>query len=78
MSLNFEIQQLLHDLHLTEQTADCLSIPTDPILEAKKFLELIPQLFDKIKHGEPGHKAWLEEAVECHFLGKPMPDYVAK
>lgn len=41
-------------------------------------LELIPTLFAKIEHGEPGHRAWLKEAIECHFLGKPMPEYVAK
>ena len=47
-------------------------------IEVKETLELIPKLFEKIRHGEPGHEAWLEEAIKCHFLGKPMPEYAAK
>jgi hypothetical protein len=53
-------------------------VPDSYLYRAAEMVKLIPQLFDKIKHGEPGHEAWLKEAIECHFLGKPMPDYVAK
>lgn len=53
-------------------------VPTDAMYTSAEMVRLIPQLFEKIKHGEPGHEAWLKEAIECHFLGKPMPEYVAK
>lgn len=46
--------------------------------KAVALLKLIPELFEKIKHGEPGHEEWLREAIHNHFLGLPMPDYVAK
>lgn len=46
--------------------------------KAVEVLKLIPALFEKIKHGEPGHEEWLREAIHNHFLGLPMPDYVAK
>jgi len=49
----------------------------DPI-DLNDFLDLIPQLFDKLKHGEQGHRDWLEKAIEAHFLQEPMPEYVAK
>lgn len=45
---------------------------------ADELIERIPQLFDKIAHGEPGHREWLKKAIEAHFLGEPMPEYVAK
>lgn len=45
---------------------------------AINLLKLIPELFAKIKHGEPGHEEWLREAIHNHFLGLPMPEYVAK
>lgn len=32
------------------------------------------QLFQAIKHGSPEHQAWLKEAIECHFAGKPIPE----
>lgn len=30
-------------------------------------------LFDAIKHGDEVHRAWLREAIENHFGGKPVP-----
>ena len=45
---------------------------------ADELIERIPQLFDKIAHGEAGHREWLKKAIEAHFLGEPMPEYVAK
>lgn len=30
-------------------------------------------LFDAIAHGDEVHRAWLKEAIECHFAGKPVP-----
>lgn len=38
----------------------------------------ILSLFDVLAHGEQGHRDWLEQAIENHFLGLPSPDYVAK
>lgn len=46
--------------------------------DAITLIKLIPELFAKIKHGEPGHEEWLKQAITNHFLGLPMPDYVAK
>lgn len=43
-----------------------------------RLVELIPELFAKLAHGEQGHRDWLEAAIEAHFDEKPMPDYVAK
>lgn len=45
---------------------------------ADELIKRIPELFDKIAHGEPGHREWLKLAIEAHFLGLPMPEYVAK
>jgi len=42
------------------------------------IIKRIPELFDKIAHGGPGHRQWLKEAIEAHFSGEPMPEYVDK
>lgn len=55
-----------------------LDCPTGDFEIAVSLVGLIPTLFDKIAHGEPGHREWLKEAIECHFQGLPMPDYKAK
>lgn len=61
---------------LEQAVADiCMDVHTGDALE---MLNRIPELFEKIKHGEPGHEAWLKEAIKCHFLGQPMPEYVAR
>lgn len=46
--------------------------------ETAEILNRVTQLFGLIAHGEQGHRDWLEKAIESHFLGLPMPDYVAK
>lgn len=46
--------------------------------ETTAVFERVLSLFDVIAHGEQGHRDWLEQAIESHFLGLPMPDYVAK
>jgi len=46
--------------------------------ETAKMLDRINTLFGAVAHGEQGHRDWLEQAIENHFLGLPMPDYVAK
>jgi hypothetical protein len=33
----------------------------------------IDSLFDAIAHGDEAHRAWLREAIEAHFSGKPVP-----
>lgn len=63
VSLNDHIQKLI-DRTECEQTAELLSRVTG--------------LFDVLAHGEQGHRDWLEKAIENHFLGLPMPEYVAK
>ena len=30
-------------------------------------------LFEAIQHGDAEHRAWLKEAIENHFAGKPVP-----
>lgn len=52
--------------------------PTGDFEVAATIIKLIPELFDKIAHGEPGHRQWLKAAIEAHFSGDPMPEYVAK
>ena len=29
-------------------------------------------LFDAIKHGDEKHQAWLKQAIEDHFAGRPV------
>lgn len=43
-----------------------------------EILGQITTLFDVLKHGEKGHQDWLQKAIECHFLNRPLPEYVAK
>lgn len=35
----------------------------------------IDSLYDVLAHGDDDHKAWLKQAIDAHFSGKPMPDY---
>lgn len=63
VSLKDHIQKLI-DKTECEQTSEVLS--------------RITELFDVVAHGEKGHRDWLERAIESHFLGLPLPDYVAK
>jgi hypothetical protein len=72
------IKELSDEVEQMAYAAGGVDIPTDAFLKGVEILRLIPLLYAKIKHGEPGHEAWLKEAIECHFLGKPMPEYVAK
>jgi diadenosine tetraphosphatase ApaH/serine/threonine PP2A family protein phosphatase len=34
---------------------------------------LVDTLFGAIKHGDEEHQAWLREAINCHFDGRPVP-----
>lgn len=43
-----------------------------------ELLGQVTTLFDVLKHGEKGHMDWLERAIECHLMNRPMPEYVAK
>lgn len=63
--------------HLND-TTPYQSTPKEPFILAVQLIELIPELFDKIAHGESGHRQWLNEAIENHFSKKPMPEYKAK
>lgn len=63
VALNDRIQQLMSNTDCEETAA---------------VLTRITSLFDVLAHGEQGHRDWLEKAIENHFLGLPMPEYVAK
>jgi hypothetical protein len=77
-----ELEEVIRDLTAEVDnrisSAQCHDVDTAPLETSLKMLHLIPELFEKIKHGEPGHEAWLKEAIKCHFLGQPMPEYVAR
>lgn len=70
--LKEQVEQAQTELSTVYGTSELWSTTADELIER------IPQLFDKIAHGEPGHREWLAKAIEAHFLGEPMPDYVAK
>jgi hypothetical protein len=77
--LQEHIDQVIDDLGYTIGFAKSHDRDVDDCGDkAVALLKLIPALFEKIRHGEPGHEEWLEEAIRNHFLGLPMPDYVAK
>lgn len=42
-------------------------------MELEELEAKVESLFDAIKHGDKEHKAWLKEAIKCHFMGKPIP-----
>jgi len=46
-------------------------------VRAVKMLNKIETLFDAIKHGDEDHQGWLKEAIDAHFNGRPLPEYVA-
>lgn len=79
---NVTFEEWLHDL--TEEAeamanvAGGRDVPDKELLKVVELVRLIPQLFDKIAHGEQGHRDWLKAAIEAHFSGNPMPEYVAK
>lgn len=82
MSKNVTFEEWVSDLAAeAEQMANAaggLDVPDKELLKAVELVKLIPQLFDKIAHGEQGHRDWLKAAIEAHFTGQPMPEYVAK
>jgi hypothetical protein len=47
------------------------------VLDDDSTQKKIDTLFDAIKHGDEEHQAWLKSAIEAHFAGNPMPEYVA-
>ncbi|MNG46917.1 hypothetical protein D3C79_47810 [compost metagenome] len=79
---NATLKEKLHALGVgledMTNTAEGHDIPTGDFRLAAEVIKLIPELFSKIAHGESGHRQWLEEAIENHFTGKPMPEYKAK
>lgn len=36
------------------------------------FLKPVDTLYDAIKHGDENHRAWLKQAIEDHFAGRPV------
>jgi hypothetical protein len=37
-----------------------------------KHLSRVETLFEAIAHGTPEHRAWLQQAINDHFAGKPV------
>lgn len=37
-----------------------------------KHLARCDSLYDAIAHGDDNHRAWLKQAIENHFAGKPV------
>ena len=77
-TLEEKLYALGQGLQYCEGVAGSHDVPTGDFQLAGELIKLIPTLFDKIAHGEAGHRSWLEEAIENHFTGKPMPEYRAK
>lgn len=79
---NVTFEEWLRDLTEEAETmanvAGGRDVPDKELLKVVELVRLIPQLFDKIAHGEQGHRDWLKAAIEAHFSGNPMPEYVAK
>lgn len=73
-----KINAVVEGLEYTTGVAGGHDCPTGDFLVATELVKLIPELLAKVLHGEPGHRQWLEKAVEAHFTGQPMPEYVAK
>lgn len=53
-------------------------VPTGDFEAALEVVKKLGTLFEVIEHGEPDHRQWLKEAIEAHFTGNPLPNYVAK
>lgn len=73
-----KINALVEGLKYASGVAGSHDCPTGDFELATELVKLIPELLAKVLHGEPGHRRWLEEAIEAHFTGKPMPEYAAK
>jgi len=43
------------------------------IRDREFLLEKIKTLYNTLSHGDDKHRAWLHEAILCHFEGKPAP-----
>ena len=61
---------------MTDPTTKMLEQLLSNIAEAIKHLEVVEvkinTLYDAIAHGDDKHRAWLKEAIESHFSGKPV------
>lgn len=55
--------------------ADCMFEARHRITELEQERDSLmnESLFAAIEHGDAEHRAWLKEALECHFTGKPVP-----
>ncbi len=42
------------------------------LIDAAEIVEKSLSLFDAIKHGDAEHQAWLKQAIEDHFSGRPV------
>lgn len=72
------LRDLTEEAEAMANVAGGRDVPDKELLKVVELVRLIPQLFDKIAHGEQGHRDWLKAAIEAHFSGNPMPEYVAK
>src|SRR3982751_1741333 len=80
MTANTEIHSLLQALVKVgaEGSPGPIMIAEAERLLASAPLACVGTLFDAIQHGDEIHKAWLKEAIENHFAGKPVPPPRAK
>lgn len=77
-TLQEKVNSLVEGLVYATGIAGSHDCPTGDFEVATELVKLIPELLAKVAHGEPGHRRWLEQAIEAHFTGQPMPEYVAK
>ncbi len=40
--------------------------------ELAKVRQRVKTLFAAIEHGDAAHRAWLKQAIEDHFAGRPV------
>ena len=77
-SLEVKLKALVEGMEYANSVAGARDCPTGDVEVAVEVVKLIAGLFEKIEHGEVGHREWLAEAIQNHFQGKPMPEYRAK
>lgn len=52
--------------------ADANTFKTGAKVMAEDFDAKVSSLFAAIAHGDEKHRAWLKQAIEDHFAGRPV------
>lgn len=55
-----------------QDAAKALVAIRDESTDAATSVDLVSTLFDAIKHGDTQHEKWLRQAIEDHFMGRPV------